>query len=156
MKTRPFSLYIDVHALQDRHYTGIPRVVFEIARFWWRRPGVSCKLFIENGILPPEVCDALFAEGQPRLWRAKLADYPELVTLHEALASDPLPSIAFFPMHRKPVDAPFTRRVQMVHDLTSLLAPESHSEALLRSEALFFADEVAASDHIIAVSHSTK
>lgn len=156
MKVRPFSLYIDVHALQDRHYTGIPRVVFEIARFWWRRPGVSCKLFIDNAVLPPDVCDAIFAEGQSQRWRTKLAGYAELVTLHEAVASDPLPSIAFFPMHRKPVDAPFTRRVQMVHDLTSLLAPETHSETLLRAEALFFADEVAASDHIVAVSHSTK
>lgn len=151
-----YALYIDIGALRDRHYTGIPRVVFEIARHWYGRPDVVCNLMIDNAIVPPHLCDLLLAEGQAVDWPDRFGELGEPMSVHEALAVDPGPSIGLFPTHRKTTDAPFTRTVQIIHDLTTVLVPETHPEEMLRSEALVLDREVAAADHIVSVSDATK
>lgn len=151
-----YALYIDIGALRDRHYTGIPRVVFEIARHWYGQSDVACNLMIDNAIVPPHVCDMLLAEGQAVDWPDRFRELSEPLSVHEALAADPGPSIGLFPTHRKTTDAPFTKAVQIIHDLTTLLVPETHAEAMLRSEATVLDREVAAADHIVSVSDATR
>lgn len=158
--TRPapggFALYIDIGALRDRHYTGIPRVVFEIARHWYGQSDVACNLMIDNAVVPPHICDLLLAEGQAVDWPDRFYALSETLSVHEALAADPGPSIGLFPTHRKTTDAPFTKTVQIIHDLTTLLVPETHPEEMLRSEATVLDREVATADHIVSVSDATR
>lgn len=151
-----YALYIDIGALRDRHYTGIPRVVFEIARHWYGQSDIVCNLMIDNAIVPPHICDMLLAEGQAVDWPDRLRELSEPLSVHEALAADPGPSIGLFPTHRKTTDAPFTKAVQIIHDLTTVLVPETHSEEMLRSEATVLEREVAAADHIVSVSDATR
>lgn len=151
-----YALYIDIGALRDRHYTSIPRVVFEIARHWYGQSDIVCNLMIDNAIVPPHICDMLLAEGQAGDWPDRMRELSEPLSVHEALAADPRPSIGLFPTHRKTTDAPFTKAVQIIHDLTTVLVPETHSEEMLRSEATVLEREVAAADHIVSVSDATR
>lgn len=151
-----YALYLDVGALRDRHYTGIPRVVFEIARHWYGRPDIACNLMIDNAVVPPHICTELLAEESAAGWPARFYDLASPLSVHEALAADPSPSIGLFPTHRRTTDAPFTRTVQVIHDLTTVLVPETHPETMLRGEATVLDREVAAADHIVAVSDATR
>lgn len=151
-----YALYLDIGALRDRHYTGIPRVVFEIARHWWGRPDIACNLMIDSAVVPPHICTQLLAEGAAAEWPGRFYGLSSHLSVHEALAADPTPSIGLFPTHRKTTDAPFTKTVQIIHDLTTLLVPETHPEEMLRREATILDREVAAADHIVAVSDATR
>ena len=151
-----YALYIDIGALRDRHYTGIPRVVFEIARHWYAQREIVCNLMIDNAVVPPHVCNLLLTEEQALDWPDRFKELGEPLSVHEALALHPGPSIGLFPTHRKTTDAPFTKTVQIIHDLTTVLVPETHPEEMLRSEATFLDREVASADHVVSVSDATK
>ena len=143
---------LEISPMQERFHTGIANVSKHLARQLLADDSVEGRFFYHRREVPVAVMEHLIAlEGGAILpWLAE-----RLIT-EPVFSCDPdTPAIGIFTNHKQHRRL-FPFEVQVVHDLTSLVTPQFHTEGTIRIENGQRLADLASSDLIVAVSESTR
>jgi glycosyltransferase involved in cell wall biosynthesis len=141
------EIYVDVAPLSSKHLTGIGRYTARLVLVWAKRGGV--RLFEgPNEVIPPPRLswdqDQDLARWAKRLLRGRripLNQGPNSFGIHNC--------------HR-PGYRQFGIEGTVIHDLTPILLPETHTPRTIADFQKLFARNLLAADFLMADSHSTR
>ena len=117
------KLLLDIGPLQERNYTGIPAVSEQLARAFLDDWDTEVMFFWEDFIIPVEAVSSLLEMRDGRYFLELVRHIPhDLVTLSSVAEPE---DIVFFTNIGR-VERLTLRQCQFVHDLTTVLFPETH------------------------------
>jgi len=152
MSDKRAALALEISPLGERHHTGIANVTKHLAKALLADDTVDQHFFFNRSELPRAIVQqAVDLEDGSILWwiAARASAGPEL-------SFDPMqPVIGLYPGHKWHRRL-FPVEVQIVHDITTLLAPRFHTEETVQFWQSQLLSDMLSSDLIVTVSESTK
>ena len=145
-------LALEISPLTERHHTGIANVTRAIAQQLFADESVDGRFFINRSELPRDlVRHALDLEDGEALWWVA-----GRVEGHAQTPNDlDSPAIGIYPGHKWHRRL-YPTEVLIVHDVTTLLEPDFHTEDAVTFWQSQHLGDMLTSDLIVAVSESTK
>ena len=144
----PAPVYFDANPLSDKHLTGIGRYTARLALAMHSIREI--RFFTGNQVIEPPA-DLAWDQDQDLNGWANLLWQGEKVPLE----SIPTGSLGIWPMLR-PIERTFDYEVTILHDLTPLLLPHTHTGGTRSHFQGLCSKAIVSSDIALAVSHSTK
>jgi glycosyltransferase involved in cell wall biosynthesis len=143
---------LEISPLGERHHTGIANVTKRLAIELLSDETVDGRFFFNRSEIPQSIVKRLteMERGDILWWLAARADFS---------ASVPFPirgSVVGIYSNHKWHRRLFPIEVQIVYDLTAIMAPQFHTEETIDFWETRLLDDMYSSDLIVAVSESTK
>ena len=140
-------VYFDANPLSDRHLTGIGRYEARLALATAALRPV--RFFMRERIIDPPASLDWSQDQDLGTWARKLMQGEKL-----PFGTPPSGSIGVWPLLR-PIERTFDREVSILHDLTPLILPHTHTESTRAHFRGLCGKTIQSSDLALAVSHST-
>ena len=149
LKTR---FYLDVAPLQETEWTGIPHVAAKLAEQLLGDLDIEPRFFYNRHEIPADLIEKLLNVRNGSILRWAAGRY-----VFKPALSDPRTADRIWGLH---TNIKFARRLfpvegVMVHDLTTLVTPQHHTEETNKYHQTKFFGDLMSSDIIFTVSHST-
>ena len=141
-------IYFDANPLSDKHLTGIGRYTARLALAM--RSMREIRFFAGNQVITPPAEMSWEQDQDLNRWANLLWQGEK-----SPLAAIPAGSVGIWPMLR-PIERTFDHEVTILHDLTPLLLPHTHTGGTRSHFQGLCAKAIVSSDIALAVSHSTK
>ncbi len=144
--------YLDVSALYEGTWTGIPNVVAALAERALVDPEIDWRFCYETVEAPRDLVQ--------KFLRQRSGDGGLEVLASSVWQSDPIShadaqnSVIVYP-NIKPVRGYFRKEAMIVHDLSPVIAPQFHNANNIDHFANRIRDDIATSDHLFCVSKAT-
>lgn len=147
-------LYLDIGPLQENNFTGIPGVTAAFARELLGDPSMASRFLYGRYLVPEEAVAALLETRDGRFFRYHMRNCRHRLRLlsPRRIEDD---AVVLFP-NVKSVLGVFRREAQIVHDLSTLLFPETHHEDTIRHHALTFLRDLKGNEATFCVSEATR
>lgn len=151
------TLYLDISALHDMHWTGIAEVTRHLARHLLARHRSRSVFFdrFANVIEPHYVSIAVERAGGGYLWELVDSGVAVAGSLASQLRAGGGPAVGLFP-NLKPFHGVFDVELSIFHDLSPILMPELHTPETVESYARGLRRDSETSDLICCVSAATE
>jgi glycosyltransferase involved in cell wall biosynthesis len=148
----PNTAYLDISALYEESWTGIPNVVAAIAARALRDTTIDWRFSYETVEAPRELVSRFLAQHSgagalETLARAVWENEP----ISDAEAAE---AVAVFP-NIKAVRNHFRKEAMIVHDLSPVVAPQFHNSDNINNFANRIRDDIDSCDHVFCVSRAT-
>ena len=146
---RTLHLTLDVSPLLDPHWTGIPVFTRRLANALLRENRVDMEFSCGTAHIPNECVRAVLRAGSGVLLHEFLAEQPK--RFRKTHRDRPLlfPSVKRTSGHAK-------REASTVHDLSTLLMPETHLDTNVRHHLEYFAAELRTDEVVFCASEATR
>lgn len=147
------TAFLEVGALFEAHWTGIPNVVAGIARYALADDAIDWRFLYDTVQLPRAMVVEMLAQ---RSGAGRLDQLAQLVWSERTVpAATAATAAAIFP-NIKPAHRLFGREASIVHDLSPLLTPQFHNADNIIHFANRIHLDVDSSDHVFCVSEATR
>jgi len=147
-------LYINVRPLFDPVFTGIPQLTWHVVRHWLEKPEREVRFFTGNLEVERSVVESLAIKRTGRyLWAIRDESYASMRPISDRDAKG---STALFLHSRDVREKLFGREIHVIHDLTGILTPEFHTQALVELEHRRFAADTRQAEEVICVSNASR
>ncbi len=145
------ALHLEIGPLREREYTGISQVTAAIAEQMLGDTTCEASFFFGRMLVEERVVEDLLyrRNGELLVWHLQRA------ALHPAPSSLDGMSAALFP-NRKTCRRGFAREYQIVHDLSTLLTPQFHTNDTIEYHALTMEADMLTNDVTFCVSEATR
>ncbi len=143
-------LFFEIGPLKEREFTGIAQVTAAIAEQIIGDQDMQSEFFYGRMIVPKSVVEGLLEarNGELLEWylrRIKPQPAPNSVA----------PSVGVFP-NRKTARRAFSKECQIIHDLSTLLAPQFHNQDTIAFHATTMEQDILTNDVTFCVSEATR
>lgn len=145
--------FLEIGALLEPHWTGIPNVVAGIAEHALRDPTIDWRFIYDTIELPRTLVVRLL---QQRSGAGGMDTLAELVWSEKPIPASLAQSGAGIFPNIKPTHRLFAREASIVHDLSPLLTPQFHNGENIFHFANRIHRDVETSDHLFCVSEATR
>lgn len=152
-QTKPI-LYFDIGPLQEDSYTGIPAVTAAFAEFLMNDDQVDGRFIWDRYLVPYDAVRSLLEIRDGRFFRYHMRQGHHHLRMINPQSVEP-EAVALFP-NVKGIHGVFQRQAQIIHDLSTLLFPETHNEDTINHHAPTFLRDVGSNEFTFCVSEATR
>lgn len=150
------NLYLDIGPLQEKEYTGISQVTVKIAEAMLADTSIKPHFMYSNHVIPSDIVASLVKHRNGAFFRYHFErnDF-SFDSLQYGEFKDGEFAAALFP-NTKTCRGFFPIEAQIIHDLSTLLTPEYHTQDTIRHHAYSLVKDLKSNDITFCVSEATR
>ena len=153
---RVFRIFLDIGPLQEQEFTGISQVTAKAAEGLLGDSEIEAQFIFGDFIVPKKVVESLLYHRNGSFFRYHFGagdlDYADV----RSLVIAPNDRVACLYPNVKTSRNFFPIESQIIHDISTLLVPEYHTEETIRYHAYSLAEDLATNDITFCVSEATR
>ncbi len=145
------AMYLEIGPLQDPFFTGVSRVVCQLAVQMLAETDFEVRFFVGRSAIPRSVVEELvhMDSGREFVWFTRSSAFPPISALSAS------PSVGIFG-NVKPAQFLFDYEAQIIHDLSVLMVPQFHTRDTIVYHSETLVRDLLSNDLNVCVSYSTR
>ena len=142
---------LEIGPLQDPFFTGVSRVVSQLAVQMLAETDFEVQFFVGRGAIPRSVVEELvhMDSGREFVWLTRSSAFPPISALSAS------PSVGIFG-NVKAAQFLFDYEAQIIHDLSVLMVPQFHTRDTIVYHSETLVRDLLSNDLNVCVSHATR
>ncbi len=151
-----FKIYLDIGPLQERDYTGISQVTVKLAEAMLADIDIDARFMHSNHEIPREIVETLVAHRNGSFFRYHFEqDHFDFEPIQYGDFEAVERVACIFP-NTKTCRNLFPIESQIIHDLSTLLVPQYHTQDTIRHHAYSLVGDLSSNDVTFCVSKATQ
>lgn len=151
-----FKIYLDIGPLQERDYTGISQVTVKLAESMLADKSIDARFMHSNHEIPRELVETLVTHRNGSFFRYHFEqDHFDFEPIQYGDFGDGERVACVFP-NTKTCRGLFPIESQIIHDLSTLLVPQYHTQDTINHHAYSLVGDLRSNDVTFCVSRATQ